>query len=314
MENNLVVKSNNIIEARYKLDSLEQKIILYAVSKLDTDKDKFNMIQIEIKEFTELIDTTVKRYSEFRDIAEGLMDRKVVLSDRPDLSMRWLASCEYVGNGIIELEFSEKLLPYLLQLKERFTRYKLSNILYLKNKYSIRIFELLKQYEKIGKREFKLKELKQILGCEDKYIDFKNFNRFVLAITKKEINKHTDLNIDYEKITKGRKVVGIRYIIDNEDIRYIEYLRENYNIEDVKIKTGLEHENWNAHQIIELYEIATAKAEGVDIFEYIRINYDSMIKINKARNKFSYLKKALCDDYAKAHIQLKSGYLLDLER
>lgn len=55
-------------------------------------------------------------------------------------------------------------MPYLLQLKERFTRYELKNILYFKNKYSIRIYELLKQYEKIGKREINIKELRGYLG------------------------------------------------------------------------------------------------------------------------------------------------------
>ena len=45
----------------------------------------------------------------------------------------WVSSIDYIKDtGLIELEFSEKLIPYLLQLKEQFTRYELKNILHLK--------------------------------------------------------------------------------------------------------------------------------------------------------------------------------------
>ena len=45
--------------------------------------------------------------------------------------------------------------------------YQLENILSLSSFYAIRIYELLKQYEKIGKRGINIKELRGYLGIKE---------------------------------------------------------------------------------------------------------------------------------------------------
>ena len=316
MVNKLVVKSNKLIEARYTLSLNEQKIILYAVSKLDTTKDKFNILELETSEFINLLNTSQFRYTEIREIVVGLMSKQVrIETDKRDLVANWVSSIDYIKDaGLIELEFSEKLIPYLLQLKERFTRYELKNILYLKNKHSIRIYELLKQYQAIGHRTFTIDELKEILMLEDNYKQFRDFNKSVLKLTMDEINEFTDLNIDIKYIKQGRKVVSIKYIIESKEHEqevYIDYLNQYYNIKEMQVAMGLSNENFNTTQIMSLYELAVAKlqdAESKDIFEYVRLNY-LHIK-DKARNKYSYLLKALEEDYARASIQISLDYYL----
>lgn len=316
MNNKLVIKSNKLIEARYELSLNEQKIILYAVSKLDTTKDKFNILELEIKEFMELLDTSQFRYTEIRELVSNLMSKQVrIETDKRDLVANWISSIDYIKDtGLIELEFSEKLIPYLLQLKERFTRYQLNNILHLKNKHSIRIYELLKQYQKIGQREFTINELKKILMLENKYKQFRDFNKSVLKLTMEEINEFTDLIIDIDYIKKGRKVESIKYKIESKDQEkkiYIDFLNEFYNIKEMKSKMGLGQENFSTEQIMSVYEKAVEKAgnEDIDLFEYIRLNYNH-IK-SKARNKYSYLLKALENDYASAIGQISLDYYIE---
>lgn len=316
MENGLVVKHNELIQARYDLNLNEQKIILYAVSKLDRDKDKFNILSLNIRDFFELLGTTQERYTEIREIVRELRKKEVIINtDKRELITGWLSSIDYLKDeGVIELEFSEKLIPYLLQLKERFTRYELKNILYLKNKHSIRIYELLKQYENIGERKISLEELRKYLGIgEDEYLRFGNFENRVLKTTKEEINEYTDIIIDYDKIKTGRRITSIIFKVepkDQEDKVYIEFLNEFYNIKDMKVKMGIGEENFNQKQIIDIYDKAVEKAgnEDIDIFEYIRLNY-LHIK-DKARNKYSYLLKALENDYAAAIGQIKLEFYL----
>ena len=67
MGNKLVVKANKLIEARYNLSLNEQKVILYAVSKLDREKDKFNILELETREFVKLLGTTSSRYVEIKN-------------------------------------------------------------------------------------------------------------------------------------------------------------------------------------------------------------------------------------------------------
>ena len=316
MNNKLVIKSNKLIEARYELSLNEQKIILYAVSKLDATKDKFNILELETKEFMELLNTSQFRYTEIRELVSNLMSKQVrIETDKRDLVANWISSIDYIKDtGLIELEFSEKLIPYLLQLKERFTRYQLNNILHLKNKHSIRIYELLKQYQKIGQREFTINELKKILMLENKYKQFRDFNKSVLKLTMEEINEFTDLIIDIDYIKKGRKVESIKYKIESKDQEkkiYIDFLNEFYNIKEMKSKMGLGQENFSTEQIMSVYEKAVEKAgnEDIDLFEYIRLNYNH-IK-SKARNKYSYLLKALENDYASAIGQISLDYYIE---
>lgn len=319
MTNSLIVKSNKLIEARYELTLNEQKLILYAVSKLDTKKKRFNILELETREFIELLGTSQFRYTEVRELITNLMSKQVrIENDKRDLVANWVSSLEYIKDeGMIELEFSEKLIPYLLQLKERFTRYQLKNILYLKNKHSIRIYELLKQYQKIGKREFTIDELKKILMLEGKYEQFRDFNKSVLKQTMEEINEFTDLNIDIKLIKKGRKVVSIKYIIKSKDQErevYIDYLNKNYKIKEMKEKMGLKRESFNAEQVMDIYELAVNKLENEeekDIFEYVRLNYLEMLNRKTAVNKFSYLMTLLENDYASARGQIKFDYHIE---
>ena len=310
MVNKLVVKSNKLIEARYALSLNEQKIVLYAVSKLDTTKDKFNILELETREFMQLLNTSQFKYTEIRELVSNLMSKQVrIETDKRDLVANWVSSIDYIKDtGLIELEFSEKLIPYLLQLKEQFTRYELKNILYLKNKHSIRIYELLKQYQVIGHRTFTIDELKKILMLEGKYEQFRDFNKSVLKLTTEEINEFTDLNIDIELIRQGRKVVSVKYIIqtkDQQDKKYIEYLNESYDIKDLKLRMGLSSENFSSKQIMSIYEKAIQKTQDdLDLFEYVRLNYIYMIEKGAARNKYSYLLSALENDYAAAQGQL----------
>lgn len=92
----------------------------------------------------------------------------------------------------------------------------------------------------------------------DMYSEFKDFNRYVLKPTMEEVNEYTDINIDIELIKRGRKVVGIEYKIKSKiDDSYIKYLDKNYDISEIKLKSGLENENFDSRQIIELFTIAT---------------------------------------------------------
>lgn len=317
MRNNLIVKANQLVEARYNLTLNEQKVFLYAVSRLDRDLKEFEPIVINIKEFMELVETKGKQYEEIRDVARSLRSKEVFvkIGDK-EVSMGWFSKVKSErGTGNIEIYFDNDLTPYLLQLQNRFTQYQLKNILNLRNKYSVRIYELMKQREGLEKREFRLDELREILMIEpEQYSRMYDFERFVLKSTKEEINNHTDILIDYEKVKRGRKVVGIRYSIQSKESQYIEYLNHTYDIPEFKVKAGLSNEKWSSKQIMELYTIACQKTlnEDVDVFDYIRLNYLNAIQNESVRNRYGYLKKALENDYALAVGQLRVGYEVEL--
>jgi plasmid replication initiation protein len=318
MKNGLVVKSNKLIEARYNLNLNEQKILLYAIAKIDRNKPELDWVELDIKEITELIGTQGKQYEEFRKNVQNLRLREVAIeTNEEELITGWLSSIRfYKRTGKVRLKFGDGLTPYLLQLQKTFTRYQLKNVMNLSSKYSVRIYELLKQYEGYNKpvkdREFMLDDLRDKLGIEkNEYSRIYDLEKRVLKVALQEINEYTDIKATYDKIKQGRKVDKIRFIVKYKCSEANFIAEELYNVPELRASCGLEKENWTSTQIVDLYEMACIKAEDVDVYSYIRINYEKMLKGKKAKNKFNYLLKSLEEDYAKAYIQLKTNFMIE---
>ena len=100
---------------------------------------------------------------------------------------------------------------FFFNLTRHFTTYDFENIAHL-GLYSIRIYELLKQYETIGHRTLEFEEMKRMFELQDKYPLFANFFSKIITPSVKEINKHTDLFITkIDRIKEGKKTVALRF-------------------------------------------------------------------------------------------------------
>jgi hypothetical protein len=220
MENNLVRKSNYLIEASYKLSLVEQRLIMVLASMIKASDAEFKKYPLAIKDFATLLELKNRdEYSHLKGITKRLLTRAFSMK-LPDalLQIGWLSSAKYLeGKGVVELCFDPELKPYLLQLKERFTSYKLKNVIQLKSSFSIRIYELLKQYEKVGERTFLLEKLRELLGIEPtQYKLYGDFKRKVILVAQHELGEKTDISFEYEEIKIGRSVGKIRFIMHTQ--------------------------------------------------------------------------------------------------
>jgi plasmid replication initiation protein len=220
----VIVQSNRLIEARYSLTVGEQRLILAMVSMIHPDDADFFDYDISIKDFSVLlnIDRT-NAYREIEKISARIMGRLLHIQESSGwLRIGWISSCRYNHTkGSISLSFDPKLKPYLLYLKSEFTKCSLAIITQFQSIYSIRIYQLLKQYKGIGYREFRIEELKEILGIKkEQYKAFRDFNKRVLNQAKKEFEKkdksgncQCDLTFKLETIREGRKIARLKFII-----------------------------------------------------------------------------------------------------
>lgn len=221
MERNYVVtQSNNLIEARHNnpLTAREQKIVLTMVSMIQPTDEDFKDYRISIKGFSEMLGLEGSaKYTEIKEITKDLMSKSIEIPQANGgwLLANWVSSAEYIkGEGIIALSFSPKLLPYLLQLKNAFTSYRLSNILSLKSTYSIRLYELMKKWQNLGKWENSVDVIREKLGAVTKsYSLYGNFKNKILLPAIEELNECTDLFINFKEIKKGRRVDRIEFTI-----------------------------------------------------------------------------------------------------
>src|SRR4051812_20306515 len=207
--NNLVTKSNMLIEANYKLGVVEQKIILCLASNIQPNDSDFKTYTLPIKEFSNLLGLKgTPKYTELRQTTKELMQKVFeVRINKKVIQVAWLSYVAYnETEGAIDIRFDPFLRPYLLELKKEFTSYKLENVVKLKSSYAIRICELLKQYEKLHERTFLLTGLRKLLGLEDIYPAYGNLKQRVLFSAQKELEKKTDISFQIEEVKKGRKV------------------------------------------------------------------------------------------------------------
>ena len=228
MDKNYIIKKSNyfIMNCSYDLSLSEQKIILTLASMVQPDDEDFKPYRFKISDFMALLDVDTKtKYTEIPKITKELM-KKVFEIEEDDtiIQTAWLSSATYKkGSGIIELEFSPRLKPYMIKLNGLFTQYKLSNILSMKSKYSPRIYEILKcnEYKKQGYIEIDVDELRKLLKAENIYPRYNDFKRKILEQTQNELKKITDIDFDFEEFKTGRKVTSLKFYINSNKNKFI---------------------------------------------------------------------------------------------
>lgn len=248
-----VCKSNMLVlNSRYQYSLNQQKTLAYICSKIkpvDIMDGKPQTYQLEyrfdIVEYLKLLglESSGNQYALIKETLQSLSDKAMWIpiedeNGKGEVLVRWLSNVAvYPKSGRIKIKLDEYLAPYLFELQERYLSYGLKNILNFKSKYSIRFYELLKaQYDMkrsvYGKKRYEtpivewvldLDELKHILMLDtdeekNKYKNFYDFKRKILETAQKEINTLSDMKFEFEPITKGRKTVKVKFLIQFKDI------------------------------------------------------------------------------------------------
>jgi len=218
----VVTQSNKIVEARYNLPLGEQRLILTMISKIQPDDEDFKPYRISVSEFADFLGIDKdSAYRECKKTTEKLLTR-VLNVDEADglLQIGWLSSAKYVdGSGMVNLSFDPLLKPYLLQLKSNFTSAKLTMMLSFKSQYTMRIYALLKQYQKLKEREIEIELLRDMLGItKDLHVEYSDFKRHVLVAAQKELAQKADLYFEFDEIKYGRRVGAILFQIFTKEL------------------------------------------------------------------------------------------------
>ena len=139
----------------------------------------------------------------------------------------------------------------------------------------------------------RIEELAEKNG-QNKYKEYKIFNRNVLVKAKEELNKKTSLKIDYEPIKNGRKTVGIRFFVDkkiSEPERNEKLVQINkYEILDELI--DLMHDTFKLKEIKDIAESADYDVARIkNAYEYM-MNYGSTVEVPVA-----FMKECIKKEY-----------------
>lgn len=234
MESAVQVRQHNAItNARYEYSEMQLDIFLYLLSSLKKDQPD-GVYEISVGEMSKL---TGKKYNyqQLRLATEGMGSRMFEIPNETDKKGRqvwrqmWMFDrVDYVhGTGIIEIEFTRTIQPYLFDLKANFTSFQLYSALRLGSKHAKRIYTLCSQWKDKGQTpEYVIEEFKRTIGLiNDKgdmeYAEITMFKKFVLDIAVKQINEHTDLEIGYTLRKRGRSFQNIIFTVKAQPLAVV---------------------------------------------------------------------------------------------
>ena len=238
-----VVEHNSLITSIAKMDKTPLKIFELAVSYINTEEPpKDHTVYLSKEElfaFFKVSDND--KHSRFKEAVEKMQKQaffKIKEKKEHGFEFESIVPIPYVKwtdySDEVLIQFSPKIMPYLVNLKKNFTQHALSDLAELNSKYSLILYRWLSmnysQYEhysvKGGRREeqvesyrnpsISVKELRIMTDTTLEYKAMNNFTKKVLNKPLEEINEHTSFNVTYDKIKKGRSIDSIVFHIDKK--------------------------------------------------------------------------------------------------
>lgn len=247
VEKRKIVEHNDLITSVAKMDKVPLKIFELAVSLIDTDNPPKNntiyLSKTELFAFFKVDDSN--KHSRFKEAIMTLHQQSVfeireMNVHKNKFEYRVISPLEETTwndyNDIISMTFTKSIMPYLIELKTKFTQYALSDLVDLNSKYSIILYKWLSmnynQYEhysvKGGRRTEQVESyrnpsisIKELRLMTDTVKDYKRFDHFETRVLKnaiEEINTHTHFNVTYEKVKKGRSIDSIVFHITKKPV------------------------------------------------------------------------------------------------
>ena len=230
-KNDLVVKSNRLIEASYRLGLNEQRIILYAICRCrEEQKGLFPDLPVTItadafmKQFPSVDKSNV--YGQLKEAMNALYNRSVTIHDTDPATKkarvretRWISEKAYIdGAGHVQIVFTPEVIKYITRLEVEFTSYQLEKVGHMTSAHAVRIYELLTQHRDIGTRTLNLAWLRDVLQIEPgEYKLTANFINRIIEPSVDQINKHSDITVGYKPKKTGRAITDFVFKIRDKE-------------------------------------------------------------------------------------------------
>lgn len=163
-----------------------------------------------------------------------------------------------------------------------YAEYELANYLDLGSYYSQRIYELLSTQRKNKIWIVTEKDLRVLLRCENKYVEYKSFHRDIIEKAKKEIEEKTELGFTYDW-SKGKEGRVYKFILHIKEISRTQKDFINEQVEWFKKLPYYDQYCYTKESILPQFN-------GLSHAEKTRIGNDSelMVKTWELHLKFSH--------------------------
>jgi plasmid replication initiation protein len=224
-----ITMSNALTRAGHGLTLAEKRIVMMAVSKLDSTRPINPMepprTKITAAEYAaECGVDTDTAYKQLKSATKDLYQRSIMFYEPAHkrngkplpptrIQMRWVGSAKYQdGEGWVELHWWPDLMKHLMGLRKQFTSYQLQQASALRSIFSWKLLELLMRFESTGWAEYTIEDFTESMDATEKQkSNFNNIKRRMIEPAVKELTEKDGWLIEWRPIKAGRKVKALRF-------------------------------------------------------------------------------------------------------
>lgn len=338
----IVEKSNALNEIRMNgMDLQELRFFSIYLAKINARDTNTRKVTFPLSDFQKIMEIGRMNIKHFQNVTNGLLC-KVYNQPNEDggyTGFTIFKRCRVFKNELeewfVEIEASDDALPLMFNMRNRYFKYELWNALRLKSANQIAMYELLKQYENLGKLEISTKKLREKLDLIMEYPRWERFKTRVLDSCQQSLSEFTDIKFTYERGktgTGGKWLTIVFYISQNKDykdpltlnqfISQQEICEINNEIIDIDLDEDDVYEaeeiNFNNPNLVCYADICNnefSESElqvlydmiikiipnysGTDRFDYFKSKLDELnLRSDRCeiKSRFAYLKKMISSD------------------
>jgi plasmid replication initiation protein len=220
--------SNALARSAQNLSLSEKRVVALALAKTnslgeraqaDLNANRGWSIKLTAEEYSAVYEIDSRTaYDQLKTAGYALMRKEVSTREKTDKGMKetrinWCAGSIYHhGQGWIEISFSHLIAPHLLELKSKFTSYKLTQTKAIRSVYSWRLFECLQSWKDTGRWKVSVDDFCATMNTPESYkLNFKELRVNVLMPALNELFKKNGIIIDVYPTKTGRKVTGLDF-------------------------------------------------------------------------------------------------------
>ena len=224
--NALIYKRNELNELRANNFTLQElRFFSIYLSKIDHRDISTRKVRFSLEDFKNIMEYKEMNIPRLKETSKSITKKSVNIPLESGGFSEIVLFDEFTvdkdnnGEWFVQISASNAALPFMFDFKNRYFKYELWNALRLSAPSHIRMYELLKQYESIGKREIRVDDLQEMLGTS--YNRWERFKKSVLDSSQQALRETTDISFTYERGktgTGGKWISIIFHISQNEPI------------------------------------------------------------------------------------------------
>jgi plasmid replication initiation protein len=218
-------QGNALLNAAYSMPLNCKRLILLGLSKIDYSgaslaQEHFTFT-VTAKEWQHVFGNQgdTQTYAQMKRAATALMERPPgaiwLKTDEKTVIRHWFSECSYYdGQGTVRMIFCESIRPNLRNLTHGgdYTKVDLQAVCALTSTYSIRLYEMCRQFKDKGLVIRTIEDFRRTFKLESKYPAFHDLKKRIIEPSVAEIRNNTELtSLKWEPIKHGPRIVRLRF-------------------------------------------------------------------------------------------------------